>query len=101
MEIVCYKFSNSSVFFTPYCRARKDFSERVWVVALIVNRFRDKREKKTHFTTFELCTLDSKKPLFNIQSVIGRSRAYRHLTDFWDGFKATLIHGGAWMRYFY
>jgi len=23
---------------------------------------------------------------FSIQSVIGRSRAYRHLTDFWDGF---------------
>src|SRR5277367_2133719 len=43
--IVCYKFSNSSVFFTPYCRARKDLSENVWVVALIVYRFRDRRKK--------------------------------------------------------
>src|SRR5277367_882914 len=43
-EIVCYKFSNSSVFFRPYCRARKDLSENVWVVALIVYRFRDKSE---------------------------------------------------------
>src|SRR5277367_2316755 len=42
--IVCYKFSNSSVLFTPYCRARKDLSGKVWVVALIVYQFRDKRE---------------------------------------------------------
>src|SRR5277367_4481309 len=43
-EIVCYKFSNSSVFFLPYCRGRKDLSEKVWFVALIVYRFRDKSE---------------------------------------------------------
>src|SRR5277367_5014364 len=43
-KIVCYKFSNSSLFFRPYCRARKDLSEKVWVVALIVYRFRDKSE---------------------------------------------------------
>ena len=43
-EIVCYKFSNSSVFFWPYCRARKDLSDKVWVVALIAYRFRDKSE---------------------------------------------------------
>ena len=53
-EIDCYKFSNSSVFFRPYCRAPKDLSEKVWVVALIVYRFRDNRKKK-HFTYFKRC----------------------------------------------
>src|SRR5277367_5816050 len=58
---VCYKFSNSSVFFRPYCRARKDLSEKVWVVAFIVYRFRDKSEntkfrhlsakQRTHFSS--------------------------------------------------
>src|SRR5277367_1431797 len=33
--------------FTQYCRARKDLSENVWVVALIVYRFRDRRKKHT------------------------------------------------------
>src|SRR5277367_3288358 len=42
--IVCYKFANSSVFFRPYCRARKDLSKNIWFVALIVYRLRDKSE---------------------------------------------------------
>ena len=29
-------------------RSRKNLSENVWVVALIVNRFRDKRKKHQH-----------------------------------------------------
>src|SRR5277367_7052731 len=51
-ELVCNKFSNYSVFFTPYCRARKDLSEKVWVVALIVYRFRDKRENTKYIATY-------------------------------------------------
>src|SRR5258706_11724957 len=35
----------SHVFLFPCCRARKDLSKNVWVVALIVYRFRDKRKK--------------------------------------------------------
>ena len=29
-------------------RSRKDLSKNVWVVASIVNRFRDKRQKRQH-----------------------------------------------------
>src|SRR5277367_1341140 len=31
-------------------RSRKDLSENVWVVALIVNRFQDKRQKQNRLT---------------------------------------------------
>src|SRR5277367_66630 len=42
---ICYEFSISSVYFRPDCRARKDLSINVWVVALIVYRCRDKRKQ--------------------------------------------------------
>src|SRR5277367_1260970 len=56
-EIVCYKFSNSSVFLRPCCRARKDLSEKVWVVASIVYQFRDKSENtKFRHLSAKQCT---------------------------------------------
>src|SRR5277367_5716719 len=51
--IVCYKFSNSSFFCRDvFCRYFRDLSGNVFVVALIVDRFRDKRHKHEYGKIF-------------------------------------------------
>src|SRR5277367_839109 len=84
--IVCYKFSNSSVFFRPYCRARKDLSKNIWVVALIVYRFRDKSEntKFCHLSAKQRTNLSSPVILVG-DNLLVLLMCNRYIRDFRDG----------------
>ena len=58
--------------------ARKDLSKYVWVVALIVDRFRDKRKKKTVRNETEMILLKWERSLKRLVTRVITRKKRRH-----------------------